>query len=148
MRTGGTVADDAVSSCEFRVRYGETDQMGVVHHRHYLVWCELARTDHMREAGVSYRELEEQGLKLPVVEACVRYRQPARYDDPIRVRCWVRDVRSRQVSFGYAVERADTGTLLATAHTSLIAVDSRHALTTIPPAIRARLVATPDPVRV
>ncbi len=141
------MADDAVSSCEFRVRYGETDQMGVVHHRHYLVWCELARTDHMREAGVSYRELEEQGLKLPVVEACVRYRQPARYDDPIRVRCWVRDIRSRQVSFGYAVERADTGALLATAHTSLIAVDSRHALTTIPPAIRARLVATPDPVR-
>jgi acyl-CoA thioester hydrolase len=141
------VADDGVSSSEFRVRYGETDQMGVVHHRHYLVWCELARTDHMRAAGVSYRKLEEQGLRLPVVEACVRYRQPARYDDPIRVRCWVRDVRSRRVSFGYAIEHADTGSLLATAHTSLIAVDSSHALTTIPSTLRARLVAVADPVR-
>lgn len=142
------MAADGVSSSEFRVRYGETDQMGVVHHRHYLVWCELARTDHMRAAGVSYRKLEEEGLKLPVVEACVRYRQPARYDDPIRVRCWVRDVRSRRVSFGYAIERADDDTLLATAHTSLIAVDSRHALTTIPTAIRAKLVTVPDPVRI
>lgn len=142
------MAGNGVSTSEVRVRYGETDQMGVVHHRHYLVWCELARTDHMRAAGVSYRQLEEQGLKLPVVEAYVRYRQPARYDDIIRVRCWVRDVGSRRVSFGYAIEHADSRTLLATAHTSLIAVDSGHALTTIPPVIRSKLVAIPDPVRV
>ena len=139
---------DGVTSTEFRVRYGETDQMGVVHHRHYLVWCEQARTDHMRQVGVSYRELEAQGLKLPVVEACVRYRQPARYDDEVRVRCWVRGVQSRRVTFGYAIERADTGALLATARTSLIAVDSRHVLTTIPPDVRSMLVAVPDPVRV
>jgi len=136
-----------VTSSEFRVRYAETDQMGVVHHRHYLVWCELARTDHMRALGVSYREMEERGLKLPVVEASVRYRQPARYDDLVRVRCWVREVASRRVTFGYAVERCDDGALLATAQTSLIAVDSNHVLTSIPPEVRRHLVAVPDPVR-
>lgn len=136
-----------VTSSEFRVRYAETDQMGVVHHRHYLVWCELARTDHMRALGVSYREMEQRGLKLPVVEASVRYRQPARYDDLVRVRCWVREVASRRVTFGYAVERCDDGALLATAQTSLIAVDSNHALTSIPTEVRRHLVAVPDPVR-
>jgi acyl-CoA thioester hydrolase len=138
---------NAVSSSEFRVRYAETDQMGVVHHRHYLVWCELARTDHMRARGVSYRAMEERGLKLPVVEANLRYRQPARYDDRIRVRCWVREVASRRVTFGYSVERCDDDVLLATAQTSLIAVDSNHVLTSIPPEVREKLVAVPDPVR-
>lgn len=138
---------DAITASEFRVRYAESDQMGVVHHRHYLVWCELARTDHMRRLGVSYRDMEASGLKLPVVEAHLRYRQPARFDDCIRVRCWVREVASRKVSFGYAVERRDDGTLLATAQTSLIAVDSNHAPTSIPSDIRRRLVTAPDPVR-
>jgi len=138
---------DAITASEFRVRYAESDQMGVVHHRHYLVWCELARTDHMRRLGVSYRDMETGGLKLPVVEAHLRYRQPARYDDWIRVRCWVRAIASRKVSFGYAVERRDDGALLATAQTSLIAVDSNHAPTSIPPEIRRRLVTAPDPVR-
>jgi acyl-CoA thioester hydrolase len=137
----------AVSSTEVRVRYGETDQMGVAHHSHYIVWCELARTDHMRSLGVRYRDLEDQGLRLPVVEAHLRYRAPARYDDPVRVRCWVRDVSSRRVEFGYAVEHGESGRLLATAKTALIAVDSSHALTTIPAAVRHKLVVAPDPVR-
>ncbi len=136
-----------VTAYELRVRYAETDQMGVAHHSHYLVWCEAARTDHMRRRGVSYRELERNGLKLPVVDAQVRFRQAARFDDLLRVRCWVRDVASRRVSFGYAVERCDDGLLLATAQTSLVAVDSNHGLTTIPPEIRAKLEPVPDPVR-
>jgi len=138
---------NAVTTIELRVRYAETDQMGVAHHSHYIVWCEQARTDHMRVRGVSYRKLEEQGLLLPVVEAHVRYRQPARYDDLLRVQCWVRDARSRRVAFGYAIQRQDDGLLLATAQTSLIAVDSDYELTTIPPAVRDQLVAVPDPVR-
>ncbi len=136
-----------ITAYEFRVRYAETDQMGVAHHSHYLVWCEAARTDHMRRRGVSYRELELQGLKLPVVDAQVRFRQAARFDDLLRVRCWVRDVASRRVSFGYAVERSDDGLLLATAQTSLVAVDSNYVLTTIPPEVRAKLEPVPDPVR-
>src|SRR5207302_1626142 len=73
-----------VSSIELRVRYAETDQMGVAHHANYLVWCEEARTAHFRRSGVSYRDLENQGLILVVVEVQVRYRAPARYDELLR----------------------------------------------------------------
>lgn len=138
---------NAITTTDLRVRYGETDQMGVAHHSHYVVWCEMARTDHMRRLGVRYRDLEDQGLRLPVVEAHLRYRAPARYDDPVRVRCWVRAVSSRRVEFGYAVEHGETGRLLATARTALIAVDSCHALTTIPADVRHKLVVASDPVR-
>ncbi len=131
-----------------RVRYAETDQMGIVHHAVYLIWCELARTDHMREKGINYSNLEAQGLKLPVVDARLRYRAPARYDEVLEVRCWVRDVSSRRVIFGYAVDRVDDGRLLATAQTSLIAVDSNHEITSLPPSVRTKLVSVADPVRV
>jgi acyl-CoA thioester hydrolase len=121
--------------------------MGVAHHSHYLVWCEAARTNHMRELGVSYRDLEAQGVRLPVVDVGIKYRAPARYDDLLRIRCWVRDVRSRRVEFGYVVEKEDEGLLLATVRTALIAVDSRHVPTTFPEVVRERLLVTPDPVR-
>lgn len=145
--SGSSPQAPEISSTTIRVRYGETDQMGVAHHSHYIVWCELARTDHMRRLGVRYRDLEEQGLRLPVVEAHLRYRAPARYDDPVVVRCWVREVSSRRVQFGYAIEHGETGRLLATATTALIAVDSTHALTTIPPQVRDKLIVAADPVR-
>lgn len=143
----GHAATGTITAVELRVRYAETDQMGVAHHANYLIWCEFARTDHMRQRGVSYREIEQGGLRLPVVEARLRYRRPARYDDLLRIRCWIRDCSSRRVVFGYAVERQDDGRLLATAQTSLIAVDSTHAVTTIPTDIRDKLVPVSDPVR-
>lgn len=132
---------------DIRVRYAETDQMGVAHHAAYLVWCELARTRHMEARGVRYRDLEESGVRLPVVDIAVRYRAPARYDDVVRVQCWVRGVASRRVEFGYAILGSEGARLLATASTALIAVDSDHAITTIPAPVRARLVPIPDPVR-
>ena len=138
---------DPVTAVELRVRYAETDQMGVAYHTHYLVWCEVARTDHMRQRGVTYRELEEQGLRLAVVEAAVRYRLPARYDDLLSVRCWVREVASRRVEFGYAVERPAHRALLATARTTLIALDASHRMSALPPGVRDRLQVTRDPVR-
>ena len=131
-----------------RVRYAETDQMGIVHHAVYLIWCEQARTDHMREKGLSYRNLEAKGLKLPVVDARLRYRAPARYEELLEVRCWVRDVSSRRVIFGYAVNRVADGRLLATAQTSLIALDSNHEITALPQSVRTKLVPVSDPVRV
>jgi acyl-CoA thioester hydrolase len=139
---------DPITSVELRVRYAETDQMGIAHHSHHLVWCEVARTDHMRRQGVSYRELEEQGLRLVVVEAAVRYRQAARYDDLLSVRCWVREVASRRVEFGYAVDRPVDGALLATARTALIALDASNRMSALPPAVRERLQVAPDPVRI
>lgn len=141
------MAPAGITAVELRVRYAETDQMGVAYHTHYLVWCEVARTDHMRQRGVTYRELEERGLRLAVVEAHVRYRQPARYDDLLSVRCWVREVASRRVTFGYAIERSADAALLATATTSLIALDPTHGLSSMPPAVRDALSATSDPVR-
>jgi acyl-CoA thioester hydrolase len=136
-----------ISAVYTRVNYSETDQMGFVYHANYLIWMDIARTEHLRERGVSYKELEEQGVLLTVTEARVRYRQPARYDDLVRVRCWVRDLASRRVTFGYAVERAETGELLATAETSLIALNAQRALSRIPEHVSDLLEPAPDPVR-
>ena len=136
-----------ISAVHTRVNYSETDQMGFVYHANYLIWMDMARTEHLRERGVSYKELEAQGLYLAVTDVRVRYRQPARYDDLVRVRCWVRDRASRRVIFGYAVERAETEELLATAETALMALDQRHAPTRIPEHVCDRLHPTPDPVR-
>jgi acyl-CoA thioester hydrolase len=135
-----------VTAVELRVRYAETDQMAVAYHTHYLVWCEVARTDHMRRRGVSYRDLEAQGLRLAVVEASVRYRQPARYDDLLAVRCWVRELASRKVVFGYSIERPLDRALLATAQTGLIALDRDHRPRALPAAVRQCLAPIPDPV--
>lgn len=130
-----------------RVNYSETDQMGFVYHANYLVWMDMARTEHLRERGVSYRELEEQGIFLAVTDVRVRYRQAARYDDLIRIRCWVRDLATRRVIFGYAIERDATNELLATGETSLIALDKRHTLSRIPEHVCELLEPTADPVR-
>jgi acyl-CoA thioester hydrolase len=138
---------DRISDIEHRVNYSETDQMGFVYHANYLVWLEMARTEHLRRTGVTYKVMEEQGVFLTVTEAHIRYRQPARYDDLVRIRCWVRDLASRRVIFGYAVERAATDELLATAETALIALNRRHALARIPEHVIAQLHSTPDPVR-
>lgn len=136
-----------VSETTVRVNYSETDQMGVVYHARYLVWFDVARCEHLRRTGLTYRELESRGCRLAVSEVSVRYRRPARYDDLLRVRCWVRDVASRRVTFGYVVERLDDGALLATALTSLIALDADLTLSRLPADVTARLVAVPDPVK-
>src|ERR671910_151059 len=126
----------AVSETFVRVNYSETDQMGVVYHARYLVWLDVARTEHLRKCGMSYRDLEASGLRLAVSEVAIRYRQPARYDDPIRIRCWVREVGSRRVDFGYAVEHAGDARLLATASTSLLALDTTMSISRLPEAVR------------
>jgi acyl-CoA thioester hydrolase len=136
-----------VSETMVRVNYSETDQMGVVYHARYLVWLDVARCDHLRHTGTSYRELELAGLRLAVSEVCIRFRQPARYDDLVRVRCWVRDVASRRVEFGYAVEHATDGRLLATASTSLLALDEHMMLTRLPDQVRRALHPISDPIK-
>jgi acyl-CoA thioester hydrolase len=136
-----------ITAIEHRVNYSETDQMGVVYHANYLVWLDIARTEHLRQTGVTYREMEQEGVYLAVTDVRVRYRLAARYDDLLRIRCWVRDLASRRVTFGYAVERAGTAELLATAETALLALNRAHAPTRIPGHVLERLHATPDPVR-
>ena len=141
----GTVS--SISETSVRVNYSETDQMGVVYHARYLVWLDVARCEHLRLSGMSYRELEQAGLRLAVSELAIRYRQPARYDDLIRIRCWIREVASRRVDFGYAVEHAEDQRLLATASTRLIALDIGMTLTRLPEQVRQVLRPIPDPVR-
>jgi acyl-CoA thioester hydrolase len=137
----------SISETSVRVNYSETDQMGVVYHARYLVWLDVARCEHLRLSGMSYRELEQAGLRLAVSELAIRYRQPARYDDLIRIRCWIREVASRRVDFGYAVEHAEDQRLLATASTRLIALDIGMTLTRLPERVRQLLRPIPDPVR-
>ena len=137
----------SISETLVRVNYSETDQMGVVYHARYLVWLDIARTEHLRQSGMSYRDLELAGLRLVVSSVSIRYRQPARYDDPVRIRCWVREVASRRVDFGYAVEHADNGRLLATASTELLALDTTMSLTRLPESVHQSLQPIADPIK-
>jgi acyl-CoA thioester hydrolase len=136
-----------VSEILHRVNYSETDQMGVAYHGRYVVWLDMARTEHLRRSGTTYRELEQGGLLLAVGDLQVRFRAPARYDDLVRIRCWVREVASRRVTFGYAVERAESGELLATATTAMMALDREFRVTRLPDLVTGVLERCPDPVR-
>ena len=131
-----------------RVNYSEVDQMGVVYHARYLVWLDVARTELLRQAGMSYKELEGKGYFLAVSEVRLRYKRAARYDDPIRVRCWVREVGSRKVGFGYAVEHAERGELLVTAVIELLSLSQAFTPTKLPVEVQTMLTPIQDPVKV
>jgi acyl-CoA thioester hydrolase len=128
-----------VQLSEVRVRYAETDQMGVVYHSNYLVWCEIGRTDFIRSlGGMTYAELERQGTALAVVEAHVRYIKPARYDDVVHVTTRVTEVRSRVVRFDYDITVVG-GSLIGTGYTTLVAMTRDGRSTCIPDALRQQL---------
>jgi acyl-CoA thioester hydrolase len=128
-----------VTRVEFRVRYAETDRMGVVYHGNYLVWCEIGRTEHIRQFGVPYREMEERGVALAVAEASIRYQKAARYDDLIRVETTLANVSSRTVTFDYAILNADSHDRLATARTTLVSLDAANRVVAIPVEFRTML---------
>lgn len=108
--------------------------MGFAYHAHYLVWCEVARTDFIRSFGRSYSELEQAGLMLAVIDLQIRYERSARYDDTIRVDCALDRVQSRSITFSYEIFRAEPGPpeRLATATTRLIALDAQGAPRALP----------------
>lgn len=130
------LSSPVTSEVEFRVRYAETDQMRVVYHSHYLVWCEVGRTDLIRRLGTSYADLENQGIKLAVIDASLRYHSAARYDDMVRVTTRLTDVRSRTVTFDYSIEHAQTGARLVTASTTLASLDGDGKLVAMPAHLR------------
>lgn len=114
-------------SIEFRVRYAETDQMGVVYHANYLIWCEIGRTELLRTLGASYADIERGGVMLAVADASLRFHASARYDNRILVETWLEEVRSRTVSFRYRISRLEDGSAperLVTARTALVSLDS------------------------
>ena len=124
---------------EFRVRYAETDQMQVVYHSNYLVWCEIGRTEFIRALGTPYAELERQNVTLAVVEANMRFHAAARYDNLIRVTTTISDVRSRTITFAYVISTAETGERFVTASTKLASLTRDSRLTTLPADLRLRL---------
>ncbi len=113
----------AVSEARVRVRYAETDQMGVVYHANYLVWFEIGRVEFIRTLGLDYKAMEvEEGCGIAVVEAAARYRAPARYDDELTIQTTLLAARSSVVRFGYRVLRVADGLLLCEGETTHVVV--------------------------
>jgi acyl-CoA thioester hydrolase len=102
-----------ISETTVRVRYAETDQMGVVYHSNYIIWLEVGRVELLRQLGFSYQEMEAEGLHLPVVEVKCRYKHPARYDDEVTIRTHLAQMRASLLRFHYEVVRKADGRLLA-----------------------------------
>ena len=122
------------SLSEIRVRYAETDQMGVAYHTNYLVWCEIGRTEYMRELGLPYADLEQQGIFLAVAEVQIRFMAPARYDDRVRIRTRLERLQSRAVTFAYDLtcDGRDGPIRIAAATTKLVAMDRNGAARKLP----------------
>ena len=120
------------SETQLRVRYAETDQMGVVYHSNYVIWFEVGRVEALRQLGFTYKEMEQDGCHLPVVEVRCRYKAPARYDDVITVRTRLKKFRSNLIRFGYEIVRAADGTLLAEGETVHLTLDDRGERRTFP----------------
>lgn len=115
--------------------------MGRAHHTHHLNWCEAARTAWLRERGVRYADLEDDGVFLPVSRVEVDYRRPAGYDDTVRVEARLTRARSRSVTFRYELTRAGSDELLAEAETRLICVDGDGRVRRLPAELREALEA-------
>jgi acyl-CoA thioester hydrolase len=116
----------------FRVRFAETDKMGIVHHTSYIVWFEEARSAWMRAHGSSYTDFEADGFSLAVARVQADFRAPARYDRLVSVQAWVETVRSRMMAFGYRVLDSDSGQVLVAGRTEHICLDGTGKASRIP----------------
>jgi len=123
------------SVTRLRVRYAETDKMGIVYYANYFVWFEVARTDLLRELGWSYREMEHAGVSLPVIEARCDYRRPAKYDDEIDVRTEGRMISPIRMQFDYEVVRVEDGVVAASGRTVHAALDPDGRPCRLPPRV-------------
>jgi acyl-CoA thioester hydrolase len=123
-----------------RVRYAETDKMGVVYYANFFVWFEVGRTDLLRASGWSYREMEAGGIGLPVIEAHCAYRQPARYDDDLEIRTRGALVSPVRVQFDYEVVRSADDVSLATGRTVHAALDKDGRPCRLPERVRGLLL--------
>ncbi len=124
------------STSTVRVRYAETDKMGVVYYANYFVWFEVARADLLRTLGWSYREMEHAGVSLPVIEAHCEYHRPARYDDELTVRAEGRLLSPIRMEFTYQVLRTSDDVLAASGRTVHAALDARGRPCRLPDRIR------------
>lgn len=124
--------DRFVSENSFHVRYAETDAMGITHHSAYIVYFEEARSHYSRERGASYADFEQSGYYLTVGEVHARYMVPTRYAQVITARCWVEELKSRTVKFGYEIVDATTGAVCVTGYTRHVCIDHAGHVAKIP----------------
>jgi len=123
----------ASNETRLRVRYAETDQMGVVYHSNHLIWFEVGRVEFMRQMGFSYRDMErEDGRFIAVAEAKCRYRAPVYYDEEVVIRTHLKNVRESVVVFSYELLRAEGGALLAEGETTHIVTDANMKVSALP----------------
>ncbi|MEO6806155.1 MAG: thioesterase family protein [Edaphobacter sp.] len=130
------------SEARVRVRYVETDQMGVVYHSNYLVWFEVGRVELIREMGLNYKQMEEKdGCGIPVVDVHVRYRAPARYDDELVIETRLLAARGAVIKFGYRILRIADGVLLCEGETVHVCVGKDMKKMCLPPKYAERFAA-------
>ena len=133
----------ALSVVRVRVRFGETDLMGIVHHGSYVSYMEVARIEWLRRRGVTYADWAAHGVHLPVVELSMRYRAPARFDDEIDVHTSLVEIGAASVRFDYRLVRAADAMLCTEGSTRLACIDARHALQRIAPEV-AEILRQPE----
>lgn len=127
-----------------RVRYSETDKMGVVYHANYLIWFEIGRTEYCRARGFSYRDMEEDdNAFLVVAESYCRYKAPAYYDDELVVRTHITELRRRSLRFGYEIVRVSDGQIIAEGETGHVVTNSAGHVRSFPEGYAQRLLAPP-----
>ena len=123
----------AVNETRLRVRYAETDQMGMVYHSNHFIWFEVGRVELLRQMGFSYRDMESKDNRfIAVVEATCRYRAPVRYDEEVLVRTRLKSARDSMVHFGYELVRLSDGALLAEGETTHIVTDAQMKIAVLP----------------
>ena len=128
-----------VRSTRIRVRYADTDQMGVAYYANYLIWFEVARTEWLRESGWTYREMERDGVALPVIESHCEYRQPLRYDEEMEIATRAELLTPVRIRFAYDVARLSDGAMSATGYTVHAAVDAAGRPCRLPSRVRELL---------
>ena len=133
------MSDPAPQIINVRVRYSETDKMGVVYHANYFMWFEVGRCELLRTNGRSYKQLEAEGIELPVIEAHCQYKTPARYDDELQVKTWGKLLSPARVEFSYEICRPSDGALNAVGTTMHAAVNSTGKPCRLPDYIRELL---------
>ena len=131
-----TVAGQARAVAHVRVRYAETDQMGVVYYANYLIWFEVGRTELLRSLGWSYREMEHEGIGLPVIEASCLYHRPARYDDELEIRTRGTLLSAVRMQFDYEIVRNPGGELIVSGRTLHAAVNGEGRPARLPARVR------------
>jgi acyl-CoA thioester hydrolase len=131
-----------VAETRVRVRYAETDQMGVVYHANYLIWFEVGRVEYIRQLGLDYKSMErEEGCGIAVVDVSVRYKAPARYDDELVVQTRLITARGTLIRFGYKILRAADEVLLCEGETVHVVVDTEMKKTSLPKKYADRFAA-------